>query len=1113
MDQPNEDQEEPPIAELLGVKKKKNKNTTVVSSPRTRTTTGVKAKKKKEGGPAAVDSAAQYPTGSTEDCCNAPKVTVLKFDNSVENHFRAIDTISQLCGEPEDGALEEQEIQQLSSSITFLRFASAVGSIDGKDVVSGIELPQLSSAAVPKNEEPSGGAATHAESSGSGCSKDFVIHVGGHVWALDWCPRVHERPECPIKCEFIAVAAHPPGSSYHKIGAPLTGRGVVQIWGLLNVSMNEDEVPPPAEKPKQGPKNGRDMKDKLTVSKRPRGRPRKKPVEDNVAITTQKRPRGRPRKNLIEKPPDNLDCSEQYVQALAVQFPEDSSDFLAIDGVLGDTQEHAIQEDSGKKQKSYKQAASKCNPALETPLKCRRLKNKKRTRSCSDNTSPLLLELIEDMGSSVVNQMQAEPAASVNFSHNGSLEISSAGCLIPNDVALPRVVFCLAHNGKVAWDTKWRPSNECYSIKMGYLAVLLGNGSLEVWEVPLPRTVKVIYSSDHPEGTDPRFVKLEPVFRCSMLKGGGTQSIPLTVEWSASTPHDLILAGCHDGTVALWKFSVSSSSKDTRPLLCFSADTVPIRALAWAPVESDLESANVILTAGHGGLKFWDLRFKVLIKASKDGYLNMYVQHGERNNHDRYYWDPFRPLWDLHPVPRIIYSLDWLPDPRCVILSFDDGTMRTLSLLKAAYDVPVTGKPFGGTKQQGLHSYYCSSFAIWSVQVSRLTGVAHRIEKLFREFLWGGLGEETKFHLASWNKVCSPVSGGGLGVRNLRTFNKALLGKWLWRYQEEGESLWKEVVVSRHGGAWGGWCTNEVRGGYGVGLWRYIRGGWQCFENNVRFVVGQGTRIKFWQNVWCGERSLERAFPALYNIAINREASIADLCVIAQDSFQWNILFTRANHDWELSIVSEFFSMIYSSERLTTQDDRLQWRGKDSKKFSVKTYYKILVSQGNEYFPWKSIWKSRVPSKVAFFVWTAALGKILTTDNLRKRGLIVTDWCYLCKKNGESVDHLLLHCEVTRELWNGIFRRVDVAWVMPAKVVDLLACWKGLKGSTQVAAAWKMIPLCIMWCIWLERNARCFEDRERSMEELQNFFLHTLLLWFSAIVLNGNSVHEFLAQI
>lgn len=59
---------------------------------------------------------------------------------------------------------------------------------------------------------------------------------------------------------------------------------------------------------------------------------------------------------------------------------------------------------------------------------------------------------------------------------------------------------------------------------------------------------------------------------------------------------------------------------------------------------------------------------------------------------------------------------------RCVIVSFDDGTLRILSLVKAAYDVPVTGKPFVGTQQQGFHSYYCSSFAIWSVQVSRLTG-------------------------------------------------------------------------------------------------------------------------------------------------------------------------------------------------------------------------------------------------------------------------------------------------------------------------------------------------------------------------------------------------------
>ncbi|GAB4856427.1 hypothetical protein Ancab_014345 [Ancistrocladus abbreviatus] len=222
----------------------------------------------------------------------------------------------------------------------------------------------------------------------------------------------------------------------------------------------------------------------------------------------------------------------------------------------------------------------------------------------------------------------------------------------------------------------------------GYIIV-----SISRWEIPSPKLIRVIYSSRPEEGTDPRFVKLRPVFRCSILKCGDRYSIPLTVEWSTSFPHNLILAGCHDGVVALWKFSTSLSTRESRPLLCFSADTVPIRALAWAPAEGDAESSNIIVTTGHEGLKFWDLR------------------------------DPFRPLWDLNPAPRFTYSLDWLPHPRCIITSYDDGTLRILSLVKAASDVPVTGKPFSGTQQQGLHSYYCSPFSIWNVQVSRLTGM------------------------------------------------------------------------------------------------------------------------------------------------------------------------------------------------------------------------------------------------------------------------------------------------------------------------------------------------------------------------------------------------------
>ena len=149
--------------------------------------------------------------------------------------------------------------------------------------------------------------------------------------------------------QFIAVAAHPPWSSYHKIGASLTGRVVIQIWCILNVSINEEEVPPSIENSKQGNKNNGAMKDESTLSKRPRERPRKKPIEDNEAITTQsKRPRGRPRKNLLEESLGILDCNDQYVQALAVQLPEDLSEAHAVDGVSRNAQLPAVQEECGK---------------------------------------------------------------------------------------------------------------------------------------------------------------------------------------------------------------------------------------------------------------------------------------------------------------------------------------------------------------------------------------------------------------------------------------------------------------------------------------------------------------------------------------------------------------------------------------------------------------------------------------------------------------------------------------------------------------------------------------------------------------------------------------------
>jgi hypothetical protein len=86
----------------------------------------------------------------------------------------------------------------------------------------------------------------------------------------------------------------------------------------------------------------------------------------------------------------------------------------------------------------------------------------------------------------------------------------------------------------------------------------------------------------------------------------------------------------------------------------------------------------------------------------------------------------------------------------------------------------------------------------------------------------GGLGEEFKYYLVRWSKVCTSISEEGLGIQNLLRFKHALLGKWLWCYGLEREAWWRVVVDSKYGNAWGGWCSREPIRVYKVSFWKNI---------------------------------------------------------------------------------------------------------------------------------------------------------------------------------------------------------------------------------------------------------------------------------------------------
>jgi len=179
---------------------------------------------------------------------------------------------------------------------------------------------------------------------------------------------------------------------------------------------NNEEILPITYKRKRGAQNNKDTTEKSSVTKRHKGKP----------------------KTNLKEVTSDPNCENQYVP-LDVQVPEDSAEFLSPDLAHENCNESTLQQHSVTQQKHAKKAAV-CNTFSTSLVKSSTSKsNHGEERHSQDISQPLLIQCD--------NEANHQPCSS-------ELEHPAATCSIPGDVSLPRVVSCLAHNGKVAWDVK-----------------------------------------------------------------------------------------------------------------------------------------------------------------------------------------------------------------------------------------------------------------------------------------------------------------------------------------------------------------------------------------------------------------------------------------------------------------------------------------------------------------------------------------------------------------------------------------------------------------------------------------------------------------------------------
>ena len=141
-------------------------------------------------------------------------------------------------------------------------------------------------------------------------------------------------------------------------------------------------------------------------------------------------------------------------------------------------------------------------------------------------------------------------------------------------------------------------------------------------------------------------------------------------------------------------------------------------------------------------------------------------------------------------------------------------------------------------------------------------------------------------------------------------------------------------------------------------------------QNKVVFSMGDGRRVKFWKDKWCGNFALCDFFPSLYALAASKEAWLVELWDSSGEEGGWSPRFSRPFNDWEVErLLVTIQGGLILIWKIGCCGNRLR-----TGFFFVKSLYSALDSRSAVQFPKSIIWSPYVPTKWVFFCLGSLLG-------------------------------------------------------------------------------------------------------------------------------------------
>jgi ribonuclease HI len=306
---------------------------------------------------------------------------------------------------------------------------------------------------------------------------------------------------------------------------------------------------------------------------------------------------------------------------------------------------------------------------------------------------------------------------------------------------------------------------------------------------------------------------------------------------------------------------------------------------------------------------------------------------------------------------------------------------------------------------QAIPTYVMSIYLIPDATVNE-------IEKMLNSFWWGGGHNNKGIKWLSWERMTYPKNKGGLGFRDLKAFNMAMVAKQGWHIMMNPDTLVARIFKARYFPHSSFLAANL--GNNPSYVWRCL---WKsrCVLNlGCRWRVGDGSTIKVMSDPWLkGEGNGWVHAPQKQGVY---DFTVKDLMLDGVKK-------------WDQNKIMQMFSIDAAKEILEVplldlvEEDGLVWKEENSGKYTVRTGYRLLMRQKKEIHSWNatadwnSVWRIKAPPRAKHLLWRICRDCLPTRTRLRQHYVPCPSICQLCLNEDEDVWHVLFDCIESRQCW------------------------------------------------------------------------------------------------